>query len=417
MVAGEKIRLIIVDDVAETRENIRKLLQFENDIEVIGAARTGREAIELSRETKPDVLLMDINMPDMDGITATELIRRSNPFIQIVILSVQGDPNYMRRAMLAGARDFLTKPPAVDELTAAIRRAGKMAQDERAKTSPQAQVSSSGAVSLAATSAGYGKVIVVYSPKGGTGCTTLAINLAVTLQNTETPVALVDGNLQFGDIAVFLNEQSKNSVIDLAPRADELDPEIIEEVMIRHNASGVMVLASPSRPEYAENVVPEQYSKVLQYLRRMFSYVIVDAASSLTDVTLAAIDSSDAVILITTQDIPSIKNARLFLDLVDALKISRRRILFVMNKFDKRIGITPEKIGESFKQEIVAVLPADERVIIPSINRGVPFMLGDHSRPISRSYLSLAEVLRQRLNENSNEDQEKETLVARLGKR
>jgi pilus assembly protein CpaE len=417
MVAVEKIRVIIVDDIAETRENIRKLLQFENDIEVIGAAKTGREGIELSRETKPDVILMDINMPDMDGITATELIRRSNPFIQIVILSVQGDPNYMRRAMLAGARDFLTKPPAVDELTAAIRRAGKMAHDERAKTSPQAQVSGSGVVSLAATSAGYGKVIVVYSPKGGTGCTTLAINLAVTLQNNETPVALVDGNLQFGDIAVFLNEQSKNSVIDLAPRADELDPEIIEEVMIRHNTSGVMVLASPSRPEYAENVVPDQFSKVLQYLRRMFSYVIVDAASSLSDVTLAAIDSSDALILITTQDIPSIKNARLFLDLVDAMKISRRRILFVMNKFDKRIGITPEKIGESFKQEIVAVLPADERVIIPSINRGVPFMLGDHSRPISRSYLSLAEVLRQRLNENSNVEQEKETLVGRFGKR
>ena len=417
MVAVEKIRVIIVDDIAETRENIRKLLQFENDIEVIGAAKTGREGIELSRETKPDVILMDINMPDMDGITATELIRRSNPFIQIVILSVQGDPNYMRRAMLAGARDFLTKPPAVDELTAAIRRAGKMAHDERAKTSPQAQVSGSGVVSLAATSAGYGKVIVVYSPKGGTGCTTLAINLAVTLQNNETPVALVDGNLQFGDIAVFLNEQSKNSVIDLAPRADELDPEIIEEVMIRHNTSGVMVLASPSRPEYAENVVPDQFSKVLQYLRRMFSYVIVDAASSLSDVTLTAIDSSDALILITTQDIPSIKNARLFLDLIDAMKISRRRILFVMNKFDKRIGITPEKIGESFKQEIVAVLPADERVIIPSINRGVPFMLGDHSRPISRSYLSLAEVLRQRLNENSNEEQEKETLVGRFGKR
>jgi len=417
MVAVEKIRVIIVDDIAETRENIRKLLQFENDIEVIGAAKTGREGIELSRETKPDVILMDINMPDMDGITATELIRRSNPFIQIVILSVQGDPNYMRRAMLAGARDFLTKPPAVDELTAAIRRAGKMAHDERAKTSPQAQVSGSGVVSLAATSAGYGKVIVVYSPKGGTGCTTLAINLAVTLQNNETPVALVDGNLQFGDIAVFLNEQSKNSVIDLAPRADELDPEIIEEVMIRHNTSGVMVLASPSRPEYAENVVPDQFSKVLQYLRRMFSYVIVDAASSLSDVTLTAIDSSDALILITTQDIPSIKNARLFLDLIDAMKISRRRILFVMNKFDKRIGITPEKIGESFKQEIVAVLPADERVIIPSINRGVPFMLGDHSRPISRSYLSLAEVLRQRLNENSNVEQEKETLVGRFGKR
>ena len=108
---SDKIRVIIVDDIAETRENIRKLLQFESDIEVVGVARTGREGIDLTEEISPDVVLMDINMPDMDGITATETIRKEVPFAQIVILSVQGDPNYMRRAMLAGARDFLTKPP------------------------------------------------------------------------------------------------------------------------------------------------------------------------------------------------------------------------------------------------------------------------------------------------------------------
>jgi pilus assembly protein CpaE len=116
MADSEKIRVLIVDDVAETRENIRKLLQFEKDIDVVGAVGTGRGGVESARELKPEVVLMDINMPDMDGITATELIRQNYPATQIVILSVQGDPNYMRRAMLAGARDFLTKPPAVDEL-------------------------------------------------------------------------------------------------------------------------------------------------------------------------------------------------------------------------------------------------------------------------------------------------------------
>ena len=133
---NDKIRVLIVDDIAETRENIRKLLQFDSEFEVAGAARSGKEAIELSKELKPDVVLMDINMPDMDGITATEMIRRNNSFSQIVILSVQGDPNYMRRAMLAGARDFLTKPPVFDELTAAIRRAGKMARDGKQKGKP-----------------------------------------------------------------------------------------------------------------------------------------------------------------------------------------------------------------------------------------------------------------------------------------
>jgi pilus assembly protein CpaE len=406
MAPGDKIRVIIVDDIAETRENIRKLLQFENDVEVVGVARTGREGVEAAKESRPDVVLMDINMPDMDGITATELIRRSNPVTQIVILSVQGDPNYMRRAMLAGARDFLTKPPAVDELTSAIRRAGKMAHEEQAKQAVQAQGSGPLAAAAPGGPVSQGRLVVVYSPKGGVGTTTLAVNLAVALHNSETPVALVDANLQFGDVAVFLNEQSKNSVADLTTRADELDPEIVAEVLSTHTGSGVRILAAPARPEYAENVNGEQLGKVLQYLKRLFSYVIVDTSATLTDAVLAAVDVSDITILVTTQDIPSIKNTRLFLDLADVLKISRKRILFVMNKFDKRIGITPEKVGESFRQEIAAVIPFDDRVVIPSINRGVPFILGDRSKPVARGILGLAEAVRQKVAEIAGQERD-----------
>src|SRR5690349_612250 len=179
----EKTRVLVVDDVAETRENVRKLLQFEADIEVVGAARTGKEAVQFTDELKPDVVLMDINMPDMDGITATELIRQRNPVAQIVILSVQGDPNYMRRAMLAGARDFLTKPPMADELISAVRRAGEMARLERSKSSQVAPVSASAVQSSFGPGVTDGRIIMVYSPKGGTGVTTLAVNLAVTLNN------------------------------------------------------------------------------------------------------------------------------------------------------------------------------------------------------------------------------------------
>jgi pilus assembly protein CpaE len=141
----------------------------------------------------------------------------------------------------------------------------------------------------------------------------------------------------------------------------------------------------------------EQFSKVLQYLKRMFSYVIVDCSSYLTDITLAALDLSDVIILLTTQEIPAIKDARLLFDLLTVLNIDRERVLFVLNRYDKRIGITPEKISESFKYEISVSLPFDERVVIPSINRGVPFMLGDKTRPLAKSYLQLAENVRQRI--------------------
>ena len=400
MAESEKIRVVIVDDIAETRENIRKLLQFDPDVEVVGVARTGREAIDISKDVKPDVLLMDINMPDMDGIAATEIIRKTVPFTQIVILSIQNDPNYMRRAMLAGARDFLTKPPTIDELNAAIRHAGANAREERAKAPLVTSVQSAkpgGAHPLGFSGVG-GKVITFYSPKGGSGCTTLATNLAVCLSTEETSVVIVDGNLQFGDVAVFLNEQGKFSILDLTPRADELDEDIINNVTLKHAQSGIKILPAPMKPEQADSVTAEQFSKVVRYLREMFSYVIIDTASMLTNITATAIDNSDLLVLLTTQDIPSIKNSRLFLDEIDALGFDRKRIIFVMNKFDKRIGITPEKVSENLKQEIIAVIPYEERVIV-SVNRGIPFILVDKTRPLSRAIISLAEIVRQRVSE------------------
>ena len=396
MASGQKIRVLIVDDIADTRENVRKLLQFEPDVEVVGAAKSGKEGIQFSQEYDPDVVLMDINMPDMDGISATEVIIRERPHVQVVIMSVQGDPNYMRRAMLAGARDFLTKPPMADELISAIRRAGEMSWQERSKAA-QTSVASvlPGTSSLAGgASLSRGKVITVYSPKGGTGCTTVAVNLALALHNEDTHVALVDGNLQFGDVAVFMNEQGKNTVLDLALRANELDPEIVEEVMIKHAASGMHILAAPHRPEQAEQVSGNQFSEVIDYLRQLYAYVVVDTTPLLTDITLGSIDKSDVVVLIATQDIPSIKNARLFLDLLQNLGIERERIVFIMNKLDKRIAITPERVGSNLKQPVAMTIPLDEKSVIPAVNRGVPFILDNRTLPAARGILALAEEVR-----------------------
>ena len=403
---GDKIRVLIVDDVSETRENVKKLLQFESDVEVVGVARTGKEAIQVSQDLNPDVVLMDINMPDMDGIAATEAIRAKQPAVQVVILSVQSDQNYMRRAMLAGARDFLTKPPMGDELISAIRRAGEMAQNEKDKAARvQAAVP---AVGMSGVSASYrgprGKIVVVYSPKGGTGCTTLAVNLALSLNNAETRVALVDGNLQFGDVAMFVNEQGKNTVVDLAPRADELDAEIVEEVMVKHAASGLHILAAPSRPEYAEKVSSGQFSRMLEYLTQLYAYVIVDTSPILSDPILATLDVSDLIVLVTTQDIPSLKNCRLFLDLLQNLGVQRNRVMFVINRFDKKVNITPERIAENLKQEVSLAIPVDEATAVKAVNRGVPFVLDNKNQPIARGVLAMADAVRARVSSQEVEN-------------
>ncbi len=399
MASNNKFRVLIVDDVAETRENVRKLLQFESDVEVVGVAGTGREAIDIAQEVEPDVILMDINMPDMDGIAATEAIRRKNSYVQVVILSVQGDPNYLRRAMQAGASDFLTKPPTGDELITAIRRAGTMAHQEKARGGASAAaVTSSGLPSVPSISSSQGKVIVIYSPKGGVGCTTLAVNLGIALHNDETRTVIVDGSLQYGDVALFINEQGKNTILDLTSIADDLDPEIVGDVMVKHEASGVHVLAAPSRPEQAESVSGGDFLKTLQYLRRLYAYVVVDTSSLLNDVVLSAIDESDIIVLVATQDIPSIKSTQLFLNLlVTNLGADQERVVFAINRYDKRNGITPEKIGSNLKIDIAATIVLDERVIPRSVNRGTPFILESNAKVASRGILSLAESVRTRI--------------------
>ncbi|MBI3175004.1 MAG: response regulator [Chloroflexi bacterium] len=397
---ADKIRVLIVDDIAETRENVRKLLQFEPDVEVVGAARSGKEGIQLAQELDPDVVLMDINMPDIDGITATENIRRKSPHIQVVILSVQNDQNYMRRAMLAGARDFLTKPPMGDELISAIRRASEMARIERSKNvQGRGSTPMAGLPTSVPTLPGLlqGKVVTVYSPKGGVGTTTLAVNLAIALHNEDTRVVLVDGNLQFGDVAVFINEQGKNTIIEIAPRIEELDSEIIEEIMIKHQASGIHVLAAPSKPEYAEKVSAEQFGRVIHLLKQLYAYVVVDTSSTLTDVTLTTIDNSDVVVVVTTQEIPTIKNVSLSLDLLHTLGVQKDRVVLAMNRFDKRIAITPERVGKNLKQDVAAVVPLDERIVINAVNRGIPFMVDNKNQLVGRGVYALAEAVRGRI--------------------
>jgi pilus assembly protein CpaE len=399
MPAQEKVRVLIVDDIAETRENIRRMLQFDANIEVVGTARTGREAIEQAQLVKPDVIIMDINMPDMDGITATQEIKRKLTFVQVVILSVQSDPSYMRRAMLAGARDFLTKPPMIDELTDAIRRAGVMAHEERKKSS-NIFPSTSGdgaAPTTVSSNSSRGKVIVVYSPKGGTGRTTISTNLAISLKTDDNHVALIDGDLQYGDVAVFLNEQGKNTILDLAPRAEELDPDVVHEVMVTHRASGIDILAAPPRPEMADKVNGEQFGKLIDYLRRMYNFIIIDAATYLSDVVQVALDISDVIILITTQDIPSIKNCNLFLALADASGIKRDRIMFIMNRYDKRIAITPERVGESLRQPIVTAIPFDDKIVNNAVNRGIPFMLDNKAQPVAKSVQALGDLIKEKI--------------------
>ena len=413
-----KTTVLIVDDVVETRENIRKLLQFESDIEVVGMARTGREAIQLAKEARPNVVLMDINMPDMDGIQATEVIVREVPSAQIVIVSVQSDTDYLRRAMLAGARDFLAKPPSADELINTIRRLGEMSRQR------QAQLSSQQTATAAAASAGReakkianGKIIVVYSPKGGSGCTTLASNLAIALQNEDTKVVVVDASFQFGDVGVFYNLKNKYNLVSVTTRADELEDDFVQSVLTAH-ASGVKVLIGPPTPEDAEIVMTNAAAlrKVLERLQEDFAYVIVDTASVLRDIELSLFDAADRILLLATPDIPALKNVKLFFDLAEKLSYPTEKMVLVMNKMDRRSGITAANVEESIKHAVKGQIALDDKTVLGSINSGVPFMTGARNLPVAQGVIELAQKMRDEFApKEASSDDDKKKAPARVG--
>nr|MBA2373139.1 response regulator [Chloroflexota bacterium] len=338
---ADKIRVLIVDDIPETRDHLTKLLGFESDIEVVGSAASGAEAIELAVKLTPDVVLMDINMPDMDGIAATEQLASHAPRAAVVMMSVQGEADYLRRSMLAGAREFLVKPFSSDELTGSIRQVNLR---ERAKAT---RISASAPATSSANGTGAkgparepGQVIAVFSPKGGVGRTTVAVNLAVAAAtDLGKKVVLVDGSFQFGDVGVLLNLNPKNkSIADLVPELATGDPESLETFVITHSA-GIRVLLAPPSPEMAELITASAIKKVLETLRREADVVIVDCAAFFNDTTLAILDSADVILTMLSLEITSIKNMRLFLEVADQLGYEKGKVRLVLNRADSALGI------------------------------------------------------------------------------
>jgi len=388
---SEPIRVLIVDDIFETRENLRKLLQFESGIEVVGEAETGAEAIRRAAALQPDVVIMDINLPDANGLDVAQELRRRYPAMQVVILSVQEGREYMRRAMKAGAYDYLVKPPPIDELLTAVRGAGRTAREERRRQQEAGAAVGRGVPGRR----DVGRLIAVYSPRGGTGCTFLAVNLAAALKSPDTAVIVADAKLQFGDVALVMNVPPQRTFLDLA-RSDNLDPEVISQVLLSCPRADVHVLAAPLRPEEAEQIDPRVVGETMQHLKMLADYVVVDTSSALDAVTLAVFDAADVIVTPFTQDLPSIRNVRGAIETLMAAGIPKERWILVLNRAIRRSSITPSRVSSYFKVPSVLVIPEDPQVVV-SINRGELLLLARRNSLASKGVLQVARAVRERL--------------------
>lgn len=127
----EKLRFLIADDVQETRRATRIMLAINPDVQVVAIAKNGAKAVELANEHQPDIVIMDINMPEMDGLSAYEKMLETQPNLVCIIISSERDSQTLRTAMSLGAREYLIKPFTVDELNIAVHRVSKIVKDDR----------------------------------------------------------------------------------------------------------------------------------------------------------------------------------------------------------------------------------------------------------------------------------------------
>ena len=394
MTTTEPIRVMIVDDIVETRDHVSKLLGLETDVAVVGSVGSGQEALNLAAQVPVDVLLLDINMPGMDGIATAEQLSLRVPTAAIIMMSVQGEPDYLRRAMLAGAREFLVKPFSSDELAASIRNVHQRERQKRdrvASTRPAAPSNGHAEPSQVHN----GQVVTFFSPKGGVGRTTLAVNFAVAAK-TELgkKVVLVDGGLQFGDVGVLLNLNPKNqSIADVAREMSGAgDLETLESTLIDHS-TGVRVLMAPPSPEMAELVGPDHVTRIIAALRQTHDLVVVDCSPMLQDVTLAFLDQSDIVLTVLTLEITNIKNIRQFLALVEQLGYPEGKVQLLLNRSDSGYGIRLHDVESSIGRKVSHSVVSDGRTVVYALNRGVPFVVGARQARVSEDLVRLAKTI------------------------
>jgi len=394
-----KIRILVADDIPQTRTEIQRLLSLEGHFTVVGEAGNGEEAVRLAAQLQPDVVLMDINMPGMDGITATQRITILVPQTAIIMVSIQGEHEYLKKAMLAGASEYLIKPFGAEELVTTIKRVVELQRIRQEQTG-------SGTGSLPKRR----KMVAVVGPKGGVGRTTIAANLAIGLaQQAKDRVVLVDLDLQFGDIGLMLNLKPIRHWGELAGVQEDLDAEHLDGYLTPH-FSGLQALLAPPNPQEAELVTPELAKRVLKALGDHNQWLVVDCAAGLNDHALDAMEMADYVLLVAGRDLASLKAARVTVDILLSLGL-KAKAAAVFNGPVLPASIPVAEAERALGLPVAGEVEWDPNLVLGCLNKGIPVVLAHANTGISRSLAGLVEWVR---GETKSDTVAKKSLVRRI---
>ncbi|MCJ7691103.1 MAG: response regulator [Clostridiaceae bacterium] len=357
-----KIKIIIADDIEETRNVIKKILTLENDFfEIVGEASNGEEVLKLIPNVKPDIILMDINMPILNGLEATEKITNQFPSVTVIIMSVQAESEYLKKAMFHGAKEYIIKPFNYEVLVNTILTTYEKYKNKAIKAANFEEGQSTA------------KIITYFSSKGGVGKSILALNSAVALGHEyHKKTLLIDIDLQFGDISMLVNQYAEKTILDVIEDGQLDSYENIKPYLYEYNEN-LDILFAPTKPEAAEYIGKDSIEKMMKILKKHYDVIIIDTGINFNDSTLYMLDISEIVLFVATMEIVALKNTKLGLGVMQSLGYDKNKVKLIINSFTTKYGISKTEIEGAFRDGIFAMIPEEQNTVSTSVNKGKPF--------------------------------------------
>src|SRR3954471_8997633 len=363
-------KILIVDD----DPNVQRLLQYTLKQEGYDTvvAGDGAEGFRLWGAEAPDLILLDVMLPKLDGYQVAAKIRNEeggSAHVPIIRLTAEREVEQKVRGLRAGADDYLIKPFHPAELLARIKSLlARFAPRETLLARPP-----------------LGRILAFYGAKGGVGTTTIAINAAIALhRELGRRVALVDGNLQFGDHRVFLDlGLDRKSIVDVV-QAPSIDVDLLKHVLVRHD-SGVDLLLAPPSPETAELVSQDDLPQILEQLRTLYDYVLIDIDKRLDEVNLRVLDAADTIFVVMTADLSCLKNVRLVLETISHLGYEQEKVRLVLNRSNAFTGINVKNAEGALQRTIEHQVVNNYPGAISAMTSGAAFMFTKADSLLGRS--------------------------------
>jgi MinD-like ATPase involved in chromosome partitioning or flagellar assembly len=306
-----------------------------------------------------------------DALAFAAALRLARPAVGVILARRDVDVTLLTRALQSGVRDVVTVGDDA-AMAAACRRSYEVSR--RMLAAPTEEESKPG------------QIVTVFAAKGGCGKTTVAVNLGVALaRHGVGRVCVVDLDLAFGDVAITVQLDPLRTTVDALPMAGHLDESGAASLLTRYQP-GLDVLLAPVTPGDAEKIPPRLVGELLAVLRGMYDFVVVDTPAQFSEHVLTAMDVSSQLVLLTTPDVPALKNLRVALDMLDMLSYPRQIRSVVVNRADSKVGLSLDHVRKVVRCEIAAYIPSSRAVPI-SVNKGVPIVLDNPGHPVSQSVM------------------------------